>query len=214
MFHIGAKRRHPRGPLLLALAVAGGAGCEPPRANPSNATILGSGAPGETTSCNPTNARILGDWARPEVHHVHARGDTSPAPDWSALLWLPYASYEDGCRFSCASTSLAAVVSAAGPATFVQLSHPTEGARRLGSSGATLSVAGAAAVAQTAMRTDRFEPYEANAYDQSYVFAFPPTNPPTWEFLEVTIPIEGSRDRLRVRFVRGNYDSTIGADPR
>ncbi len=61
-------------------------------------------------------------------------------------------------------------------------------------------------------RSDVSHPYEANAHHQSYVFAFPPTNPPTWEYLEVAIPIEGSRDWLRVRFVRGEDVSTPGAD--
>ncbi len=156
----------------------------------------------EGDECNPTNAIILGGWARPQLDYINAQGDASPASGWRAELWLPDGPHLDGCRFSCASTRLSAVVTANGPASFVLLSHPTEGARPLVSADATLSVAGAAPRPQTAMRNDRFEPYEASAYHQSYFFAFPPTNPPNWDYLEVTVPIEGSADWLRARFTR------------
>ncbi|MEZ4443899.1 MAG: hypothetical protein R3B72_32800 [Polyangiaceae bacterium] len=152
--------------------------------------------------CNPGNTTILGTWARPHVHYVDAQGGLSPAPNWRADLWLPDDGHGHGCRFSCASSYLSAVLTAAGPATFVQLSHSTEGARRLRWRDATLSVAGAAPSPQTGMKNDRFAPYDADEHHQSYFLAFPPTNPPTWTYLEVMIPIDDSPDRLRVRFVR------------
>jgi len=154
------------------------------------------------TTCNPGNTTILGTWARPHVHYVDAQGGLSPAPDWRADLWLPDDRHEHGCRFSCASSYLSAVLTAAGPATFVQLSRSTEGAPRLRWRDATLSVAGAAPLPQTGMENDRFAPYDADEHHQSYLLAFPPTNPPTWTFLEAMIPIDNSPYRLRVRFVR------------
>ncbi|MBW2465069.1 MAG: hypothetical protein JRH11_25695 [Deltaproteobacteria bacterium] len=161
-------------------------------------------------ACNPGGAEILGNWARPEVHLVDEQGAATTAPDWRAELWLPDDSHEDGCRFSCASHILSAVALAEGPATFVRLTRPTNGAHPLRMSGATLSVSGAAPLSQTEMRTDRFVPYEGNVHQQSYLFAYPPTNPPTWDYLEATIGIEGSQNRLRVRFVRGESDGTMG----
>ena len=203
--------------LLFASFAACGGSCAITDANTTivadSAVEPPSNAATGTDACNPTNAEILGEWAWPEVYYVNAEGDLSPARGWGAELWLPESSYGEDCWFSCASKFLSAAFTAAAPATFVRLVHRTEGARRLGSSGATLSIAGAAPLAQTTMGTDRFEPYEATAYQQSSVFAFPPTNPPIWDYLEVTIPIKGSRDQLRVRFTRGHSRPGWGGGP-
>ncbi|MGH1347855.1 MAG: hypothetical protein ACRBN8_40245 [Nannocystales bacterium] len=209
-------------PLLSsAFVLAALAGCRDPTANTNaNASVAADSLVGvadspatSTQACNPTHAEILGEWARPEVHYINVEGAASPAPGWEAELWLPESSHADGCWFSCASKFRSSAFTAAGPATFVRLVHRTDGARPVRVGGAMLSVEGAAGVAQTAMRTERFDASEVTADQQSNIFAFPPTNPRTWDALEVTIPIERSQDQLRVRFTRGPSRPGFGANP-
>ncbi len=196
---------------VAALSGCGSCSDVPPARPPGRSP--GTRVPVVASACNPGGAQILGNWARPEVHLVDEQGDATTAPDWRAELWLPDGSHEDRCRFTCASDILSAVVLAEGPATFVRLTRPTDGARPLRMSGATLSVSGAPPLSQTEMHADRFAPYERNEHYQTYLFAFPPTNPPTWEYLEATIGIEGSQNQLRVRFVRGENDGMMGGAP-
>ena len=183
----GVTRTLPLAALIAAI------GCASGDAAPRGA-VLGS------SPCNLSGAQILGDWARPEVRSLDDRGNVTPVPEWRAELWLPDGSYQHGCRFSCASDFLSAVVTADRAATLIRLTHAAPYARHLGTTGATLSIDGRSPLHQIELSTDRFERHEVDEYVESYLYAFPSTHPPTWEVLEASLEIEGSTDRLRVRF--------------
>lgn len=153
-------------------------------------------------ACDQTTREVLGRWAHPSVQVVAANGETTPAGDWQADLWLSDSNYaRGGCRFSNASSYRARVFTAARPGAIVQLSFPREH-RKLATSGVALTVPHHAPLMQAeAMPNDMAGRRDMEGGGAAYLFMFPPPDP-NWQQLQMVVPIEGSDRSLSVTFVR------------
>lgn len=161
-------------------------------------------------SAEESEGNWAGAWARAELQ-VIGRDGTLRETTGIVSLWLPNGRQGTGYSYGDVSSHSTLRLAAAGRATFVMLRYP----RPLLMDDAVLVVAGGAPMRRIDVRTDLFSPHEYREArgDHLYMFAFPPAGPGTWESIEIRVPIEGTGEVLRGRFVR-DQDARPWLDPR
>lgn len=144
-------------------------------------------APGAAEPAQPaassSSPRVLGTWLPAVVYRVARDGETTPANDWDAILWLSTHSASNAERhfYSSASDHLSAIGTADQSAAIVTL-FDRRRSRPLRLGRATLRAQGAPPLRQTPIRS------YGGFYEPTYMFAFPLLEP-TWHELEFRVPI-------------------------